>query len=196
MVGLVLLLSGCTGADEAAVVEEVAAVSGMVTTVTRVVPITHTIDWDEAQAMRPCRLDGSTPCQQPLFSTPGATVGTTWNIPEWRVTDADALFWRLAVEVSWETENPFSGQARLDVFTVTPCGDGCWKERSIETLSGPSPLVMPETDIFLEAGETGLLLRAASLASGLTAPGADIEFHGDGYARGYVPAAPPVVFSS
>jgi hypothetical protein len=178
---LIALLSGCSAprATPAAVELEseetvVEQPEPMTATLIRVVPRGHAIDWTAYQVVGPCAPDGSEPCRDLLIQLGPAQVGTTYEIPQWSVKDDDA---------------------KLQVFARKSCGTGCWAERQVDERVGASPLVIERRDVYLEEGETGLMLRLTA-AEGASAPGAGVHFHTTGHADGYVPAGDePIVIS-
>jgi hypothetical protein len=198
----VTLLAGCTsGSGPAAVAQDVPVqaepvTEGITTTLTRVVPERTQIHWDSYQVTTVCAPDGSRPCKEPIIDIGSAVVGTTYENPEWAVTNRDALFWRLEAVTEFATDNPVVTEATVTVYTRKPCGFGCWEEREVDHVTGPSPLVFERRDVYLEPGETGLLLRLSAANPSATV-GLDVEYSTRGNADGYVPAGdPPIVIQS
>lgn len=195
---LLAILGGCAEPAAPARVPEEAVEDpdGLTATLVRVVPRGHAIEWTAYQMESPCPPDGTDACRSPVLQLGPATVGTTRDDPEWSVSDPEALFWRLDAEVRWHSENPAVSEAQLEVFTRRPCGPGCWKERLVDERIGPSPLVIERRDVYLQEGETGLLLRLTTPAGTVPAPGAGVHFEVLGNADGYIPAGDaPVVMA-
>jgi hypothetical protein len=150
-------------------------------------------------AARPCNVDSSGECRAPITQTPQAQVGLNWEEPTLPLSDPKGLFWRLDLNVSWHSDNPFAQDVVFEVHATKPCAKACTPPRLVEAFSGSSPLELRHYDVFLQAGETGieLQLRPGPGAVMQTAWGAaDIEYLVEGNVSSFHAVGDPVVLPS
>ena len=198
-----LLLAGCAGpaAPDAAPAEATptaAPADAWVVTATRVEADPYPINWTGQVAARPCAPDGTEECRGPVVIQSDLTAGVSWDEPSLPLRDPAALFWRVALRLSWWSQNPTTPDLELDVVALPAPGCDVCKERVVATFDGPSPIRIDPLDVFLEDGEEGvaLVVRAADGALMESSWGAaSVRFQADGVVAGYHAAGEPILLS-
>ncbi len=192
---LVLLVAGCLGAPALSPPGPLApqgpADDGVRVVAIRVEPLVHAIDLQDDLSWRACTRGVGEACHGPA-SLLGGTTGVEWDIDVHDFADAQALFWRVALDLRWDGGPGQSPPAlRLEVAVTRPCGAFCVQDRVIEALEGDGALRLAPHDIFLVPGETGIRLRIQPVDSSTPAAD-DIAYDLRGYAAGFRAVAPPV----
>lgn len=150
----------------------------------------HAIDLRDDLSWRACTRGVGEACHGPAAFL--GTTGVEWDVDVYDFADAQALFWRVALDLQGSGGPGQPAPAlRLELAVTRPCGAFCVQDRVIERLEGNGVLRLEPTDIFLAPGETGVRLRIQPVDGSTPAPD-DIVYDLKGYAAGFRAVGPPV----
>lgn len=183
VVALVVAVSGCVASTVPAPLPAPAPEDGFAVMATRVEALVHAVDARGRIESQLC--DARTPdCRAP--------TAFDWPRPTFDFADPLALFWRVSVQVTWDSQAPRDG-LELTVYATKPCGIDCIRERKVGTAGDVEVPRLQDFDIYLQPGETGVRLRLQPVGSMEAAWGeAGITYHVQGAVGGYRAVADPV----
>lgn len=186
------LLSGCVAAPQVppALAAPVDA-DGVSVVAVRVEPLVHEVEVADRLVWRTCTGVVGSGCHGSAAFLGGST-GYEWESDTHDYADAQALFWRIALDLQWDSEPGPAVPLRMAIAVTEPCGALCVRERVIESLEAETHIQLPPTDIYLEPGETGLRVRIEPV-DGATPTTGDIHYELQGYAAGFRAAGAPIL---